>query len=263
MLANRTAGEKRMIFMFVWVIVGVLYFHVRITGGFLPDLINKLAYPDATPETRKVDHVIMPYREARLSLDQELEQLKAETASDQSIVTEMAATGNDAVKLMAIRTENEGLAARLAAAQESDQRLSARLVRKDGAEAQVAQLQSQVAQLAAKTGLKITGTRPVLTAEGLGVKEPPVAGAVSGPETQAAEDAPVITNVQIETLLKTRSLNCQRYTLEGNSVMLFVFLQQLKKLPWDVYVVNLDVLKESRTDETPAGEPKMEMVLVY
>jgi len=42
-----------------------------------------------------------------------------------------------------------------------------------------------------------------------------------------------------------------------------VFLQQLKKLPWDVYVVNLDVLKESRTDATPAGEPKMEMVLVY
>ncbi len=105
--------------------------------------------------------------------------------------------------------------------------------------------------------------RPVLTAEELGVKSPPVAGVVRGPETQAVEDAPVITNVQVETLLKTRSLNCQRYTLEGNSVMLFVFLQQLKKMPWDVYVVNLDVFKEARTDDTPAAEPKMEMVLVY
>ena len=37
----------------------------------------------------------------------------------------------------------------------------------------------------------------------------------------------------------------------------------LKKMPWDVYVVNLDVFKEARTDDTPAGEPKMEMVLVY
>jgi hypothetical protein len=45
--------------------------------------------------------------------------------------------------------------------------------------------------------------------------------------------------------------------------MLFVFLEQLKKLPWDVYVVNLDVLKEARTDAGSAGEPKMEMVLVY
>jgi hypothetical protein len=263
MLASRTAGEKRLIFMFVWVMVGVLYFHVRITGGFLPDLINKLVYPDATAETRKVDHVVMPYREARLALDQELDQLLAETASDQSIVTEMAATGNDAAKLMEIQAENEELAARFTAARESDQRLGARLVRKDGTEAQVAQLQSQVAQLAAKTGLKITGTRPVLTAEDMGVKAPPVAGGVGDPETRAVEDSPVITVAQLETLLNTGTLNCQRYTLEGNSVMLFVFLEQLKKLPWDVYVVNLDVLKEARTDAGSAGEPKMEMVLVY
>ena len=263
MLANRTAGEKRMIFMFVWVLVGVLYFHVRITGGLIPDMVNRIAYPDATAETRKVDHVIMPYQEARLALDQELEQLKTEINSDQAIVTEMAATGNNAAKLASLEAENKELESRLKAAEKSEERLGARLARKEGADSEIAQLQSQIAQLAAKTGLKITGTRPVLTAEELGVKAPPVAGVVSGPETQAVEDAPVITNVQVETLLKTRSLNCQRYTLEGNSVMLFVFLQQLKKMAWDVYVVNLDVFKEARTDDTPAGEPKMEMVLVY
>jgi len=263
MLANRTAGEKRMIFMFVWVMVGVLYFHVRITGGLIPDLVNRIAYPDATAETQKVDHVIMPYQEARLSLDQELEQLKTEIASDQAIVTEMAATGNNAAKLAMLAAENEELATRLAAAQERDQRLGARLAHKEGAESQIAQLQSRVAQLAAKTGLKITGTRPVLSAEELGVVAPPVAARVSAPETRAVADAPVITDAQVETLLKTKALSCQKYSLEGNSVMLFVFLQQLKKLPWDVYVVNLNVSKEAGTDESPAGEPKMEMVLVY
>ena len=252
-----------MMFVFVWVMVGVLYFHVRITGGLIPNLVNRIAYPDATAETRKVDYVILPYQEARAALDQELEQLKTEIESDQSILTEMVATGNNAAKLATLQSENKELASRLDAAQEKEQRLGRRLARKEGADSEIAQLQSQVAQLAAKTGLKITGTRPVLTAEEVGVKSPLVAARGSDLETRAVKDAPVITELQVETLLKTNTLNCQKYTLEGNSVMLFVFLQQLKKLPWDVYVVNLNVSKDARTDETPAGEPKMEMVLVY
>lgn len=260
MLANRTAGERRLVFMFIWVLVGVLYFHVRITGGLVPDLVNQLAYPNATPETRKVDHVIMPYREARLALDQELEQLKTEIASDQAIVTEMAASGNDAEKLAAQVAENRDLEQRMKAAAAAQQRLGLRLVRKAGAEAEVAQLQSQVAQLAAKTGLTITGTSPVVNAEALGLQE---VGATEVESTRAVDASPVVTPDQFKTLLETRTLACQKYTLEGNSVMLFVFLQQLKKLPWDVYVLNLDISKEAGRDGKQAGSPRMEMVLVY
>jgi|GEM_PF-3936207 len=263
MLASRTAGERRLIFMFIWVLVGVLYFHVRITGGLVPDLVNRIAYPDATSETRKVDHVVMPYQEARLALDQELEQLQNEITSDQGIVTEMAATGNDGQRLAVRETENKELEQRLTVATDSQQRLGARLVRKSGAGAQVAQLQSQIAQLAAKTGLTITGTQPVVTPEALGVQEVSASGKVADDVTRAVDDSPVVTPGQVATLLNAKTLVCQKYSLEGNSVMLFVFLQQLKKLPWDVYVLNLDVIKEAGTDAKQAGSPRMEMVLVY
>jgi hypothetical protein len=146
------------------------------------------------------------------------------------------------------------------AAAAAQQRLGLRLVRKAGAEAEVAQLQSQVAQLAAKTGLTITGTSPVVNAEALGLQE------VSATEvelTRAVDASPVVTADQVKTLLDARKLACQKYTLEGNSVMLFIFLQQLKKLPWDVYVLNLDISKEAGRDGKQAGSPRMEMVLVY
>ena len=263
MLANRTAGEKRMIFIFFWVLVGVLYFHIRITGGLIPNLVNRIVYPDATPETRKEDRVIMPYQEARLALDQELEQLQSEIKADQSIVTEMAATGNNAQKLVALEAENKELNARMTAVQAKQQRLGARLVRTEGAETEVAQLQSQIAQLAAKTGLTITGTRPVETAAELGVAVTRSVGATLEVQTQAVNDSPVVTSAQVKTLLDAKRLNCQKYTLQGNSVMLFVFLQQLKKLPWDVYVLNLDISKEMGIDAKRTQTPRMEMVLVY
>ena len=42
MLSNKTKGEKRKMFLLLWIILGFAYYHVRFTGGIVVDLINKV-----------------------------------------------------------------------------------------------------------------------------------------------------------------------------------------------------------------------------
>ena len=41
MLSNKTKGEKRKMFLLLWIVIGFGYYHVRFTGGIGTDLINE------------------------------------------------------------------------------------------------------------------------------------------------------------------------------------------------------------------------------
>ena len=106
MLKNRTTNEKRMFFILFWIVTGFLYYHVRIQGGVLPNLLNKLVYPDATAETIAVDNVIYPYREEQNDLQEKLDDEIQHVADDEQILLAAQATGNNEIRLRKLTAPN-------------------------------------------------------------------------------------------------------------------------------------------------------------
>ena len=78
MLSNKTKGEKRKMFLLLWIVLGFAYYHVRFTGGMVVDLINNVVVSDPSDPTIFADESIKSYLPHKKSLEQELEDLVAD-----------------------------------------------------------------------------------------------------------------------------------------------------------------------------------------
>ena len=82
MLSNKTKGEKRKMFLLLWIVIYFGYYHVRFTGGIVVNLVNNIVVSDPSDPAIFADESIKSYLPHKESLEQELEELIADTEND-------------------------------------------------------------------------------------------------------------------------------------------------------------------------------------
>ena len=85
MLSNKTKGEKRKMFLLLWIVIYFGYYHVRFTGGIVVDLVNNIVVSDPSDPAIFADESIKSYLPHKESLEQELEELIADTENDRAL----------------------------------------------------------------------------------------------------------------------------------------------------------------------------------
>ena len=82
MLSNKTKGEKRKMFLLLWIVICFGYYHVRFTGGIGIDLVNNIVVSDPGDPAIFADESIKSYLPHKESLEQELEESKQINLND-------------------------------------------------------------------------------------------------------------------------------------------------------------------------------------
>lgn len=72
MLSNKTKGEKRKMFLLLWIVIGFGYYHVRFTGGIGTDLINNFVVSDPSESLIFAEESIKAFFPHKESLEKEL-----------------------------------------------------------------------------------------------------------------------------------------------------------------------------------------------
>lgn len=263
MLKNRTTNEKRMFFLLFWIVAGFLYYHIRIQGGFLPDLLNNLVYPDATVETISVDNVIYPYREEQNDLQDKLDAEIQHVADDEQIILAAQATGNNEIRLRKLTTQTSDMEQELADLNESLVTVTAGLINKSIGTTDEAKLLSKISQLAAKSGLTIAASNPVDSFDNSNLFNT-LTRTISTIESgqQAVSGSPVISENQSKILLESDILTCRQYKINGNPVLFYLFLQQISQLGDAVFVLDIEINNLTKTMNNGSSK-NIDMMLVY
>lgn len=263
MLKNRTTNEKRVFFLFFWVVAGFLYYHIRIQGGFMPDLLNNLFYPDATAETIDEDNVIYPYFEEQNNLQQKRDTEKQHVADDEQIILAAQATGNNEIKLTKLTAQTSELKQELSDLNQSLVTVTSGLIDKSIGTTDEARLLSQISQLAAKSGLIIAASNPVDSFENSNLYNAltrTISTIKSG--QKAVFGSPVISENQSQILLESDMLTCRQYKIHGNPVLFYLFLQQISQLENSVFVLDIEINNLPNTLNSDSSK-NIDVMLVY
>jgi len=263
MLKNRTTNEKRIFFLLFWVVAGFLYYHIRIQGGFIPDILNNLIYPNATVETIAVDNVVYPYFEEQNDLQEQLDAEIQHIADDEQIILAAQATGNNELKLSKLTAQTSELKQEFADLNESLVTVTAGLIDKSIGTTDEAKLLSKISQIAAKSGLMIAASNPVDSFDNSNLFNP-LTRTISTIESgqKAVIGSPVISENQSQILLESDILTCRQYKIHGSPVLFYLFLQQISQLKNSVFVLDIEINNLPNTLNSDSAK-NIDMMLVY
>ena len=263
MLSNKTKGEKRKMFLLLWIVLGFGYYHVRFTGGMVVDLINNVVVSEPGDPAVFADESIKSYLPHKESLEQELEDLVADTEGDREEAMKAIQLGGTQTNLDAVAVQSDEVIAEVGVKQQKYVTFTANLIDKADTSTEEAQLLSSISQLAARTGIELVETTPVTAFEGTSIKSRGSNRISTIPEgKRAVIGSPVVTDSQAAESLSSELLTCRKYKFTGSPLLFYVFLKQIEALEQDVFILDTSINKpKSNNDNSP--QLVFTMMLVY
>jgi len=263
MLSNKTKGEKRKMFLLLWIVIGFGYYHVRFTGGIGTDLINNFVVSDPSESLIFAEESIKAFFPHKESLEKELEELEADTKVDEEEARKAIQLGGTQVKYAEVTAKADEVNIELESKQNEYILATANLIDKADTSTEKAQLLSTISQLAARTGIELVETTPVSLFTDTNLRSRKNNKITTIPEgKQAVAGSPVITDEQAAEILSSELLTCQQYKFTGNPLLFYAFLKQLEVLEEDVYILDTGIGKsKNNTDSSP--QLIFTMMLVY
>ena len=140
MLSNKTKGEKRKMFLLLWIVLGFGYYHVRFTGGMVVDLINNVVVSEPGDPAVFADESIKSYLPHKESLEQELEDLVADTEGDREEAMKAIQLGGTQTNLDAVAVQADEVIAEVGVKQQKYVTFTANLIDKADTSTEEAQL---------------------------------------------------------------------------------------------------------------------------
>ena len=264
MLSNKTKGEKRKMFLLLWIVIGFGYYHVRFTGGIGTDLINEfVVVSDPSSDIIYEAESIKAFIPHKASLKKTLEDLEADTKVDQEEATKAKQLGGTQVKFDEVTAQAAEVSVEVESKQTEYILATANLIDKSDTSTEKAQLLSKISQLAARTGIELVETTPVTSFAETNLRSRENNKIATIPEgKQAVAGSPVVTDEQAAEILSSELLTCQQYQFTGSPLLFYVFLKQLEVLEEDVFILDTAISKsKNTTDNSP--QLIFTMMLVY
>lgn len=263
MLSNKTKGEKRKMFLLLWIVIYFGYYHVRFTGGIVIDLVNNIVVSDPSDPAILAEESVKSYLPLKESLEQELEELVADTENDQEEAMNAIQLGGTQTNLDTVTVQADEVSADLEFKQEKYVSFIAKLIDKSDTSTEEAQLLSSISKLAARTGIELVETTPVTTFSDTGIKNRENNSISTIPQgKRAVIGSPVVTDAQADEILSSELFTCRKYKFTGSPLLFYVFLKQLEALEQDVFILDTSITKsKSNNDDSP--QIVFTMMLVY
>ena len=263
MLSNKTKGEKRKMFLLLWIVLGFGYYHVRFTGGMVVDLINNVVVSEPGDPVVFAEESVKSYLPHKESLEQELEDLVADTEGDREEAMKAIQLGGTQTNLDAVAVQADEVIAEVVVKQQKYVTFTANLIDKADTSTEEAQLLSSISQLAARTGIELVETTPVTAFTDTSIKSRGSNRISTIPEgKQAVIGSPVVTDAQAAEILSSELLTCRKYKFTGSPLLFYVFLKQIDALEQDVFILDTGITKsKSSNDNSP--QLVFTMMLVY
>ena len=263
MLSNKTKGEKRKMFLLLWIVLGFGYYHVRFTGGMVVDLINNVVVSEPGDPAVFADESIKSYLPHKESLEQELEDLVADTEGDREEAMKAIQLGGTQTNLDAVAVQSDEVIAEVGVKQQKYVTFTANLIDKVDTSTEEAQLLSSISQLAARTGIELVETTPVNAFDGTSMKSRGSNSISTIPEgKRAVIGSPVLTDAQAAEILSSELFTCRKYKFTGSPLLFYVFLKQLDALEQDVFILDTGITKSKSNNEN-SPQLVFTMMLVY
>ena len=263
MLSNKTKGEKRKMFLLLWIVLGFGYYHVRFTGGMVVDLINNVVVSEPGDPVVFAEESVKSYLPHKESLEQELEDLVADTEGDREEAMKAIQLGGTQTNLDAVVVQSDEVIAEVVVKQQKYVTFTANLIDKADTSTAEAQLLSSISQLAARTGIELVETTPVTAFTDTSIKSRGSNRISTIPEgKQAVIGSPVVPDAQAAEILSSELLTCRKYKFTGSPLLFYVFLKQIDALEQDVFILDTGITKsKSSNDNSP--QLVFTMMLVY
>ncbi|MEC9095083.1 MAG: hypothetical protein VX776_00540 [Planctomycetota bacterium] len=263
MLSNKTKGEKRKMFLLLWIVLGFLYYHVRFTGGFVVDVMNNFVVSEVDDPIIFEEESIKAYMPHKAALEEELEALVADTEGDREEAMKAIQLGGTKVKFDEVTEKSEEVKLQVGLKQQEYVSATANLIDKTDKSTEEAQLLSTISQLAARTGIQLVETTPVTNFSGASIRSKKNNSITTIPEgKQAIAGSPVVTEEQAAELLSSELLTCRQYKFTGSPLLFYVFLKQLQVLEQDVFILDTGINKSKiNTENSP--QVVFTVMLVY
>ena len=264
MLSNKTKGEKRKMFLLLWIVVGFGYYHVRFTGGIGVDLINEfVVVSDPSDSIIFAEESIKAFIPHKESLEKELEELVSDTEGDREEAMKAIQLGGTQVKFDEVTAQADEVRVEVESKQNEYISATANLIDKADTSTEKAQLLSTISQLAARTGIELVETTPVNLFTDSSLRSRKNNKITTIPEgKQAVAGSPVISDEQAAEILSSELLTCQKYQFTGNPLLFYAFLKQLEVLKEDVYILDTGIGK-SKNNTNNSPQLIFTMMLVY
>ena len=225
MLSNKTKGEKRKMFLLLWIVIGFGYYHVRFTGGIGADLINNfVVVSDPSDSIIFAEESIKAFIPHKESLEKELEELVSDTEGDREEAMKAIQLGGTQVKYAEVTAKADEVSIELESKQNEYILATANLIDKADTSNKKAQLLSTISQLAARTGIELVETTPVSLFTDTNLRSRKNNKITTIPEgKQAVAGSPVITDEQAAEILSSELFTCQQYKFTGNPLLFCIF----------------------------------------
>ena len=263
MLSNKTKGEKRKMFLLLWIVLGFGYYHVRFTGGMVVDLINNVVVSEPGDPAVFAEESIKSYLPHKESLEQELEDLVADTEGDREEAMKAIQLGGTQTNLDSVAVQADEVIAEVGVKQQKYVTFTANLIDKVDTSTEEAQLLSSISQLAARTGIELVETTPVNAFDGTSIKSRGSNSISTIPEgKRAVIGSPVLTDAQAAEILSSELFTCRKYKFTGSPLLFYVFLKQLDALEQDVFILDTGITKSKSNNEN-SPQLVFTMMLVY
>ena len=263
MLSNKTKGEKRKMFLLLWLILGFAYYHVRFTGGNVVDLINKVVVSEPDDPIVFENESIKSFIPQKASLEQDLEELESDTEGDREEALKAISLGGTQTKFDEVTEQANLITAEVETKQQEYTSLTANLIDKSDTSTAEAQLLSSISQLAARTGIELVETTPVKSFSNtnlLSIKNNSITTIPEG--KQAVAGSPVVTDEQAREVLDSELLTCRSYKFTGSPLLFYIFLKQIEVLKQDVFILDTGISKARMNNEN-SPQVVFTVLLVY
>lgn len=263
MLSNKTKGEKRKMFLLLWIILGFAYYHVRFTGGIVVDLINKVVVSEPDDPIVFENESIKSFIPLKASLKQDLDALVSDTEGDREEALKAINLGGTQTKFDEVTEQANLITAEVEAKQQEYASLTANLIDKSDTSTAEAQLLSSISQLAARTGIELVETTPVTTFSNTNLLSKNNNSITTIPEgKQAVAGSPVVTAEQAREVLDSELLTCRSYKFTGSPLLFYIFLKQIEVLKQDVFILDTGISK-ARINNENSPQVVFTVLLVY
>ena len=123
------------------------YYHVRFTGGIGIDLVNNIVVSDPSDPAIFADESIKSYLPHKESLEQELEELVADTENDREEAMKAIQLGGTQTNLDTVTSQSDEVSAEVEFKQQKYLSFTAKLIDKVDTSTEEAQLLSSISQL--------------------------------------------------------------------------------------------------------------------
>ena len=263
MLSNKTKGEKRKMFLLLWIILGFAYYHVRFTGGIVVDLINKVVVSEPDDPIVFENESIKSFIPLKASLKQDLDALVSDTEGDREEALKAINLGGTQTKFDEVTEQANLITAEVETKQQEYASLTANLIDKSDTSTAEAQLLSSISQLAARTGIELVETTPVTTFSNTNLLSKNNNSITTIPEgKQAVAGSPVVTDEQAREVLDSELLTCRSYKFTGSPLLFYIFLKQIEVLKQDVFILDTGISKARMNNEN-SPQVVFTLMLVY